>query len=741
MKKKKKKMAKTSIKRKDKREGFKPGAGSMNPDRKTSDQKKGIAKPRSAGTIKRLQMYKNFKAKRDKNGKVLKAAPFQSWVDSGTRARVQPARGWFSNTKVISQNALQKFQEEMGNVQKDPYKVVMNPTKLPVTLLQERAKYARVHMLDTEPFSKVFGKKAVRKRPNIKVADMETMVSAAEQRGDSYDDSKDRDRVTDAPALWDAPREWIFGAGQSKRIWNELYKVIDSSDVIIQVLDARDPMGTRSETIEKYMKKEKAHKHLMFVLNKVDLVPTWITQKWVALLSQEYPTIAFHASINHPFGKGALINLLRQIGKLHQASKQISVGFIGYPNVGKSSVINALRNKKVCNVAPIAGETKVWQYITLMRKIYLIDCPGVVPPGQESDEEKVLRGVVRVELVESPDDYIPAVLERTKPKYIERTYNIKSWTCPNDFLEKLCKRTGKLLKGGEPDLKAVSKMVLNDWQRGKLPYFIPPPGCSLQPKPDSQSDDEEEEDVEVEEDNQEDEGDDVEDVAEDETLEDDSDNETTCTNDTSVTADSLFESVKFDKEDEEEEEDALMRPPPSLPENLQELVKQDLGKIVQSVEYFDEEKYEGGRKRKKKVTEKEAQLKKVTEKVAQSKKVTEKEVQSKKATEKEAQSASAVSTATAEEADDVSAEASDAEEAPEEEAAPKKQEEKTTKLSDARQKFVKKSKRKSDVTPKVAGTHLKKRKSADDAPKFVVRSQLDPPIKKKKKRAGNKNKS
>jgi nuclear GTP-binding protein len=84
-----------------------------------------------------------------------------------------------------------------------------------------------------------------------------------------------------------------------------------------------------------------------------------------------------------------LINLFRQLSKLHQQSKQISVGFIGYPNTGKSSVINTLRSKKVCNVAPIAGETKVWQYITLMKKVYLIDCPGVVPPGQETDEEKV----------------------------------------------------------------------------------------------------------------------------------------------------------------------------------------------------------------------------------------------------------------------------------------------------------------------------------------------------------------
>ena len=102
-------MAKSSIKRSDKKEGKKGGMNSMNPDRDTSALK-GVAKVRSAGTIKRLQMYKNFKAKRDKRGKVLKAAPYQGYVDSGTRARVEPARGWFSNTKVIGQSALQKFQ-------------------------------------------------------------------------------------------------------------------------------------------------------------------------------------------------------------------------------------------------------------------------------------------------------------------------------------------------------------------------------------------------------------------------------------------------------------------------------------------------------------------------------------------------------------------------------------------------------------------------------------------------------
>jgi len=596
----------------------------MNPDRVVANQKKGIAKPRSAGTIKRLQMYKNFKAKRNSKGKILKAAPFQSWVDSGTQARVAPARGWFSNTKVISQDALQKFQEEMGNIKKDPYKVVMNPTKLPITLLQERAKYARVHMLDTQPFDKTFGKKSTRKKPNIKAADLEMLAAGAHERSDTYDDTKDRDRVVDAPDQWDAPREYIFAAGQSRRIWGELYKVIDSSDVVIQVLDARDPMGTRCQTIEQYIKKEKTHKQLMFVLNKVDLVPTWITQKWVALLSAEYPTIAFHASIHHPFGKGALINLLRQLGKLHQAAKQISVGFIGYPNVGKSSVINALRSKKVCNVAPIAGETKVWQYITLMRKIYLIDCPGVVPAsGGETDEQKVLRGVVRVELTETPDDYIPAVLERCKTKYLERTYRIKDWTSPLDFLEKLCKRTGKLLKGGEPDVKSVSKMVLNDWQRGKLPYFVPPPGCNLQPKQTEEDDEEMEDDADIEWDDDEDENaecaeeESMEEEAETlENMEDDetADNETSTSTDPnySVEKDPLYENIKFadmdgqqpsnnaaDSDEESAEDDENMPRPVFKLENWQEFLKQDLRKIVQSVEYEDEEKYEGGRKKRK----------------------------------------------------------------------------------------------------------------------------------------------
>lgn len=435
---------------------------------------------RDRATIKRLKMYKNFKPTRDRTGKIIAAAPFQHTLQSGTMARVEPNRKWFGNTRVVTQNALQSFNEAMSKVKADPYKVVMTQTKNPVTLLSYVPKAMTVpRLLDTQPFEKVFGKKATRKKPTLETYDLDEMVKNAESALEKYEEVQSQ-LIPVEPGVTDAELEIVFKAGTSKRIWNELYKVIDSADVLIQVLDARDPIGTRCRQVESYLKKEKAHKHLIFVLNKADLVPNWAVKKWVAILSKEHPTMAFRASITNCFGKGDLISLLRQFGKLHKDKKQISVGLIGYPNVGKSSIINALKSKKVCNVAPIPGETKVWQYVTLMNNLFLIDCPGVVYPKGATPTDMVLKGVVRVEKVKQPEDYVEAVLDRVKKEYIEKTYNISDWSSPENFLEQLAKMQGRLHKGGEADISTVAKNVLNDYQRGKVPFFVRPPEDELE---------------------------------------------------------------------------------------------------------------------------------------------------------------------------------------------------------------------------------------------------------------------
>ncbi|MBW0537351.1 hypothetical protein O181_077066 [Austropuccinia psidii MF-1] len=462
---------------------------------------------RDATKAKRVKLLSNDggKAIRDRDGKLIKAAAFQS--SEAPVGRIQPDRRWFGNTRVISQKALDHFRTSLAEKQADPYSVILKQNKLPMSLLQsdlDKAAQAgqsiKVDLVTAEPFQDTFGPKKKRKRPRLSISStFEDLVKEAQDlnvKKTSKSLSGERLPPVDGLGkliegaedqllsnenqfdddLHNKAVDYILSAGTSKRIWSELYKVIDSSDVLLQVLDARDPLGTRCLSVENYLSKEKRGKKLVWILNKVDLVPGWVAARWVKYLSKFHPTIAFHASINNSFGKGSLIQLLRQFSSLFSDRKQISVGFIGYPNVGKSSIINTLKKKKVCNVAPIPGETKIWQYITLMRRIYLIDCPGIVPPSaKDTEAEKVLKGVVRVEHLSCPSDHIPALLDRIRPEYISRTYGIKQWKDSEDFLTQLAQKSGKLLKGGEPDLRTVATCVLNDWIRGKIPYFVPPP--------------------------------------------------------------------------------------------------------------------------------------------------------------------------------------------------------------------------------------------------------------------------
>jgi len=522
---------------------LKNSAASSRPNR-TAPKRGDNGNMRSNQTIARLKMYNNGKAIRNKEGKVV-GGQFMMGDRAGdtkitaATGRIAPDRRWFGNTRVVNPTELDRFREEMTSSMADPYSVVVKRKQLPMGLLRDAAELEKAGrnnsgLLANEPFEHTFGGKSRRKRVKMeqfmvgrtsKIDDVEdkdeeddqkpyrggeaetvndmpsddksgyaALLAAAQKSQDTY--SKVNNRVGIVPWGKDSNLtktsgegvDWVhskkddlFLKGQSKRIWGEFYKVVDCSDVILHVIDARNVPGTRCTMIEKHIAKNAPHKHLVFVLNKIDLVPNWVAKRWIGELAQIRPTIAFHASMTHAFGKGALISLLRQFGKLNSDKKQISVGVIGYPNVGKSSVINTLISKKSCKVAPIPGETKIWQYITLFRNIYLIDCPGVVvDTAGDSETDSVLKGVVRSERLETPEDYVDAIQDAVKREHIAAMYGLPrsgedTWKSSEELCEKIAIKCGRLRKGGEPCLRSAAIMIINDFQRGRLPHYVAPP--------------------------------------------------------------------------------------------------------------------------------------------------------------------------------------------------------------------------------------------------------------------------
>ena len=242
-------------------------------------------------------------AQRNAAGKITKSASYQS--RELPKARVEPNRKWFGNTRVISQDALQSFRAAIAERASDPYQVLLKTNKLPMSLIRDGEgknglkKHQAKIAVESTPFRDTFGPKAQRKRVKLGVGSLEDLAGETVKMHDNYLDRLEQakllsgtsgaeeqggEAVPEDISLTTA-REPIFSKGQSKRIWNELYKVIDSSDVVIHVLDARDPMGTRCRSVEKYISDEAPHKHLIFVLNKCDLVPTGVAVSCLRCLS------------------------------------------------------------------------------------------------------------------------------------------------------------------------------------------------------------------------------------------------------------------------------------------------------------------------------------------------------------------------------------------------------------------------------------------------------------------------
>lgn len=289
-----------------------------------------------------------------------------------------------------------------------------------------------------------------------------------------------------------------------KAYYKEFRKVVSYSDVILEVLDARDPLGCRCFQMEEAVLKAEGSKKLVLVLNKIDLVPKEVVEKWLEYLQNELPTVAFKASTQHQvknlnrcsvpveqasesllkskacFGAENLMRVLGNYCRLGEVRTHIRVGVVGLPNVGKSSLINSLKRSRACSVGAVPGVTKFMQEVYLDKFIRLLDAPGIVP-GPSSEVGTILRNCVQVQKLADPVTPVETILQRCNLDEISSYYGVSGFQTTEHFLTAVAHRLGKKKKGGAYSLEQAAKAVLADWVSGKISFYTPPPATHTLP--------------------------------------------------------------------------------------------------------------------------------------------------------------------------------------------------------------------------------------------------------------------
>jgi ribosome biogenesis GTPase A len=243
-------------------------------------------------------------------------------------------------------------------------------------------------------------------------------------------------------------------------------EILNNSDIIIEVLDARFPEETRNLKIEQEIKK--LNKKLILVLNKSDLGKKKIVYK---------PSV--FVSCKKRIGIKTLRNLIKMESKKvekivdHDKLKNIAVGIIGYPNTGKSSLINILIGKKSAGTGDEPGFTKAIQKIKLSPGIVLLDSPGVIPEKEYSSTETekisshVQAGARAYSQVKNPELVIADIVQKN-PGKLEKQYEIKSDGDSEILIEALGKKWKFFKKGGIIDEDKTSRKILKELQTGKI---------------------------------------------------------------------------------------------------------------------------------------------------------------------------------------------------------------------------------------------------------------------------------
>ncbi|KAI4988453.1 hypothetical protein ZWY2020_030083 [Hordeum vulgare] len=316
-------------------------------------------------------------------------------------------------------------------------------------------------------------------------------------------------------------------------IWRQLWRVIERSDLLVMVVDARDPLFYRCPDLEVYAKELDEHKRTMLLVNKADLLPLNIRKIWAdyfkehnilhVFWSAKAATATLEGKMSSGeedsaspdmdtkiYGREELLMRLQaeaksiaaqrrtsaskgereasSTGSVSSVGKHVVAGFVGYPNVGKSSTINALVGEKKTGVTHTPGKTKHFQTLIISEELMLCDCPGLVFPSfSSSRHEMVSCGVLPIDRMTKHREAIQVVADRVPRDVLEQIYKI---TLPKpkayepqsrpptaaELLRAYCASRGHVSHGGLPDETRAARQILKDYIDGKIPHYELPPG-------------------------------------------------------------------------------------------------------------------------------------------------------------------------------------------------------------------------------------------------------------------------
>lgn len=250
----------------------------------------------------------------------------------------------------------------------------------------------------------------------------------------------------------------------------ELKKRAAQSDAVLEVLDARLPASSRNPLLDKIC----GHLPRVRVLTKPDLADEQATSAWVNALSSER-CVVLPLQATQPNVAKTLVRTFRElVPSRGRPGFPVRVMIVGVPNVGKSTLFNALVGRKKALVGDKPAVTRSTQQIDVEGGLSLVDTPGVLWP-KFTDEVVAYRlaasGAIRDAVIDPHDvaEFALRFLQARYPEQLKQRYNLPSLSPePRDTLEQICRRRGCLAKGGEPDWTKGGELVLRELRAGHI---------------------------------------------------------------------------------------------------------------------------------------------------------------------------------------------------------------------------------------------------------------------------------